>query len=200
MDFGTNQIAEFPEFDFIPSFLTSNLALRQLLPGNFEQLLLHSDEDQVRLFLGANSDELWMEQMRRYHLGLSSWNNTFCHFFLFSNEQKSAIGYCGFHQIHPGHRKGELGYSLFDKQFMQRGIMTEAAEFVVGYGLDILKLIRIEAMTAPDNLPSIKILEKLGFRREGLLQKNYLKNGRAEDSVMFALLNERELSLLENEA
>lgn len=200
MDIRSGQVGPGLDFEFLPVFRTARLILRHVNPDNFEQLLLHENQAAVRRFLNAQDDEIWAEQMRRFSNGLSSWNNTFCHFFLFNAETLEPVGYCGFHQMHPGHRKAELGYSLFEERFMRQGFMTEAVDFVVQFGFDNLKLIRIEAMTGTDNEASTRILENRGFRREGLLSKNYLKNGKAEDSIMYSLLNIKELELLEAKA
>ncbi|MCB0819530.1 MAG: GNAT family N-acetyltransferase [Bacteroidetes bacterium] len=200
MDFRSGKIGPGLDFDFLPVFRTSRLILRHVGPENFEQLLLHENQDAVRSFLNATDDLIWAEQLRRFSNGLSSWNNSFCHFFLFSSDTLTPVGYCGFHQMHPGHRKAELGYSLYEEHFKRQGLMTEAVDFVIQYGFDTLKLIRIEAMTGTDNVASTRILEKKGFQKEGFLRKNYLRNGMAEDSVMFALLNEKELELLGNKA
>jgi ribosomal-protein-alanine N-acetyltransferase len=195
MDFGPDEIA--PDFDFVPLFKSGRLIFRHIDEHNFERLLLHSNQQAVRLFLGSTNDAVWEEQLRRYKAGLHSWNNTFCHFFLFNPSDSSrAIGYCGFHQMHPGHRKAELGYSLFSDDFKRQGLMTEAVQFVISFGFGQLKLIRIEAMTSPENIASKKILENNGFQLEGHLRQNYLRDGKAEDSLMYSLLNEEELNLM----
>ena len=47
--------------------------------------------------------------------------------------------------------------------------MTEALNAMIDYGFGEIDLNRIEAVVMPENAASIKILEKLGFRNEGLL-------------------------------
>ena len=82
-----------------------------------------------------------------------------------------------------------LGYRL-DKDEINKGYMTEAIKAIVDFGFDNMKLHRIEANIMPWNKPSLKVVEKLGFRDEGIAQK-YLKiNGKWEDHRHMVILNE----------
>ena len=53
-----------------------------------------------------------------------------------------------------------------------------------------MKLTRIQATVAIDNIPSIKMLEKVGFNQESLLQKYGVLHGVAKDFYMYALVQE----------
>ena len=69
-----------------------------------------------------------------------------------------------------------------------KGYMTRAVAAVVRFGFGTLRLHRIEAACIPDNAPSIALLERNGFRREGLARA-YLKiNDAWRDHVLFALV------------
>ncbi len=69
-----------------------------------------------------------------------------------------------------------------------KGHMTRAVAAVVRFGFDTLRLHRIEAACIPDNAPSIALLERNGFRREGFAHA-YLKiNDAWRDHVLLALL------------
>ena len=67
--------------------------------------------------------------------------------------------------------------------------MTEALSAVINFGFDEMELNRIEAVVMPENASSIKMLDKLGFRKEGLLEE-YEKWGNKGfvDLCMFAML------------
>ena len=67
--------------------------------------------------------------------------------------------------------------------------MTESLSAMIGFGFVELELNRIEAVIMPDNTASINLLEKLGFRKEGLLAE-YEKWGSKGfvDLYMFAIL------------
>ena len=57
----------------------------------------------------------------------------------------------------------DIGFSILER-FRGRGYALEAATAVMNYGLNVLKLPRIVAVTAPDNQNSIRLLQKLGLR------------------------------------
>ena len=69
-----------------------------------------------------------------------------------------------------------------------KGRMTRAVAAVTRFGFDTLRLHRIEAACIPDNAPSIALLERNGFRREGFARA-YLKiNDAWRDHILLALL------------
>ena len=81
------------------------------------------------------------------------------------------------------------GYRL-DVDEVNKGYMTEALGRAIEVAFDELRLHRIEANIMPQNKPSFRVVEKLGFYKEGLAKK-YLKiNGVWEDHVHMVLLNE----------
>lgn len=82
-----------------------------------------------------------------------------------------------------------LGYYL-DQTQNGKGYATEAVRLAVNYVFIELKLHRIEAKVMPNNIGSIRVLEKLGFQKEGLCRKNALINGKWEDHFSFSLLAE----------
>ncbi len=86
----------------------------------------------------------------------------------------------------PLHR-AELGYSLMPSE-QGRGLATEAVRTALDFGFDILGLERIEADVDPRNLPSLRTLENLGFRREGYLRQRWHVAGELQDSVLMGLL------------
>jgi len=82
-----------------------------------------------------------------------------------------------------------LSYRL-DKHKVNKGYMTEALVPMIDFAFNDLGLHRIEANIMPHNIPSLKVVKKLGFKPEGLAQK-YLKiNGKWQDHVRMVLLNE----------
>ncbi|WP_428674636.1 GNAT family N-acetyltransferase, partial [Roseibium sp.] len=78
-----------------------------------------------------------------------------------------------------------LGYWM-GEPFAGNGYMTEAVAVAVRYAFDELRLHRVEAACIPDNTRSIRLLEKAGFEREGLM-RSYLKiDGRWCDHFLYA--------------
>jgi ribosomal-protein-alanine N-acetyltransferase len=82
----------------------------------------------------------------------------------------------------------EIGYWL-GEAFWGRGIATEALELVTGHAFAELKFLRLFALPFADNSGSIRVLEKAGYVREGLLRSSSVKNGFVKDQVMYAKVN-----------
>lgn len=66
--------------------------------------------------------------------------------------------------------------------------MSEALKAIIPYGFSELKLNRIEALVAPGNVPSIRLMQKNNFIQEAVLKQHYFHEGKFDDSLMFALL------------
>jgi len=80
-----------------------------------------------------------------------------------------------------------LGYWMGEPH-AGKGRMTRAVAAVARFGFTTLRLHRIEAACIPDNAPSMALLQRNGFRREGLA-RSYLKiNDAWRDHVLFALV------------
>jgi RimJ/RimL family protein N-acetyltransferase len=83
--------------------------------------------------------------------------------------------------------RAETGYSLHP-DFQGRGLAREALRLMLGHAFDTLQLRRIEADVDPRNTPSCRLVESLGFRREGLLRARWQVAGELCDSALYGLL------------
>ncbi len=77
-----------------------------------------------------------------------------------------------------------LGYWL-DQHLQGRGLMTEAVRAVTPFAFSVLSLHRVQAAVMPSNGPSLRVLEKVGYRREGVAERYLSIAGRWEDHVLF---------------
>jgi RimJ/RimL family protein N-acetyltransferase len=93
--------------------------------------------------------------------------------------------------LHPetAHAKAELGYWI-GRPHWRRGYATEAAQAVVRFGFDELHLERIHARFMTRNRASGRVLEKLGFAREGVLRRDLFRFGEFVDCELWSLLRE----------
>ena len=82
-----------------------------------------------------------------------------------------------------------IGYSL-DKQYNGRGYTTEAVSLAVEFAFNELKLHRVDAGVMLRNIGSMRVLEKVGFHREGIEQKGVKINGQWEDHQIFAIISD----------
>ena len=97
------------------------------------------------------------------------------------------VGWCGLTRWNPDHRSASLGYCLNEAAW-GHGYATEAARAVLRWAFDTLDLNRVQAETDTRNVASARVLEKLGFVREGTLREDCVVNGEVSDSWVFGLL------------
>lgn len=85
------------------------------------------------------------------------------------------------------HRKNaDLGYWLAE-QFWGRGIMTEAVNLIIKYAFENFELIRIQSAVNNNNPASMRVLEKAGFKKEGVLKNAIFKDGMVMDEHIFGI-------------
>ncbi|MFI6138898.1 GNAT family N-acetyltransferase [Streptomyces griseus] len=99
----------------------------------------------------------------------------------------SFIGWCGLTSWNPDFRSASLGY-VFEADVWGHGYATESAHAVLRWAFDTLDLNRVQAETDTRNTASARVLEKLGFVREGTLREDCVVNGDVSDSWVFGLL------------
>ena len=97
------------------------------------------------------------------------------------------VGTCTLAQLSPEHRRAEVGYALA-RAVWGRGYLAEVLPALLTFAFDTLDLHRVEADVDPRNAPSIRALERLGFRREGHLRERYHVAGEVQDAVLYGLL------------
>lgn len=100
------------------------------------------------------------------------------------------VGFIGhFYVLHPASKQLELSYTLIPSE-RGKGYGTEALGMMVDFLFLTKDTVRIQAQTDPMNLPSQKVLEKTGFKREGVLRKAFFIRGGWTDSWIYSLLRE----------
>jgi RimJ/RimL family protein N-acetyltransferase len=97
------------------------------------------------------------------------------------------IGNVGLHHFFEQNRRCEIGYALASRHWGQ-GYATEALRAAIRHGFDALDLNRIEADIDPRNIGSGRVLEKLGFRKEGYMPERWIVFGEFADTVNYGLL------------
>lgn len=97
------------------------------------------------------------------------------------------IGWCTLARWNPVFRSASLGYCLDDAAW-GNGYATEAALALLQWAFDTLDLNRVQAETDTRNAASARVLEKIGFVREGTLREDCIVNGEVSDSWVFGLL------------
>jgi ribosomal-protein-alanine N-acetyltransferase len=111
-------------------------------------------------------------------------------FFVFRAEDDALMGGCTLSNIRRGVTQCcALGYWIGER-FARQGYMQDAVGALIPFIFTTLGLHRIEAACLPSNEPSKSLLQKAGFRQEGLARKYLQINGQWQDHVLFALLED----------
>jgi [ribosomal protein S5]-alanine N-acetyltransferase len=97
------------------------------------------------------------------------------------------IGWCGLTRWNPEYRSASLGYCLSDAAW-GHGYATEAGRAVLRWAFDTLDLNRVQAEVDTRNAASARVLEKLGFLREGTLREDCIVDGVVSDSWVYGLI------------
>ena len=109
--------------------------------------------------------------------------------FIFAASSGSLIGGLTLCNVRRGVTQScTLGYWV-GADYAKQGYMTAAVRAVVPFVFDSLELHRLEAACLPTNAASIKLLEKTGFKREGLARRYLRINGVWQDHLLYALLD-----------
>ncbi len=97
------------------------------------------------------------------------------------------LGWCGLSRWNPDFRSAALTYCLREAAW-GHGYATEAADALLRWAFDTLDLNRVQAEADTRNAASARVLEKLGFVREGTLREDCVVNGEVSDSWVYGLL------------
>jgi ribosomal-protein-alanine N-acetyltransferase len=98
------------------------------------------------------------------------------------------IGNCGIRGTPNKTWEAEIGYEL-DSHYWGQGYATEAAQALLAFGFNELRLHRIWAYCIADNVASSHVLEKIGMRFEGRLYENEWMKERWWDTLNYAILD-----------
>jgi ribosomal-protein-alanine N-acetyltransferase len=175
-------------FQEFPELQTARLVLRQITASDAPALYAILSDEQVTQYY----DDDPFTDISQAEEQISAWENGYNRKWMLRwgiafKPGGDLIGTCGFYGFHRLHLRAAIGYELM-KSHWRQGIMSEALDAILAFGFDQVGLNRIQAVVMPDNLASIRLLEKLGFRNEGLLSKyEYWGNKGFLDLCMFGL-------------
>jgi [ribosomal protein S5]-alanine N-acetyltransferase len=129
----------------------------------------------------------WRSRLRRYREEIAQ--GTGIPFLIFMKDSGQLAGGITLGNIRHGvAQTAQIGYWV-GEPFAGRGLMLESVGLVARFAFETLRLHRLEAACIPDNQRSIRVLEKAGFRREGLLRSYLRINGDWQDHYLYALIS-----------
>jgi ribosomal-protein-alanine N-acetyltransferase len=175
-------------FTPFPELSTERLSLRQINVKDAEHIFSLRSDEKVMQFIDrprAVTIEDALQLIQKINNSLEAEDGITWGMALKNN--KSLVGTIGFWRIEKEHYRAEIGY-LLHPSLQGKGIMQEALNAVLDYAFKIMKLHSVMANVNPENLASIKLLERNNFTREGYFKESYFFNGRFLDSAIYSLL------------
>jgi RimJ/RimL family protein N-acetyltransferase len=168
---------------------TARLVLREIRESDWEDAQrLDADVEVVRF---QSFDVLTPEATRAYLAksiaAAAATPRTLFDFAITRRGEDRYLGRGGVQVTRPEHREGTVWANLRRDTWGQ-GYAQEAGRAVLHFAFCELKLHRIAADCDPRNVASVRLMEQLGFQREGLARQNWWLKGEWCDSVLFGLL------------
>jgi RimJ/RimL family protein N-acetyltransferase len=175
-------------FNPFPNLSTERLTLRQFNNEDINELfVLRSDKKTMRFIprpLAKTTEDI-IQLIKKVNDMISK--NEGINWAVTLKTDSKVIGMIGYFRMAKEHYRAEVGYMLHPAH-QGKGIMREALDAVIDYGFNVLKLHSIEAIVAPENYPSAKLLEKTGFSKAGHFKEHEYFDGKFIDSVYYTLI------------
>jgi ribosomal-protein-alanine N-acetyltransferase len=174
-----------------PKLNTERLVLREILPSDAASLLaIHGDPETMKWF--GTDPILDIHQAQQLVQNFAAWRelpNPGTRWGIQVAGEWALVGSCGLFKWNRAWKSCSLGYELARAAHGQ-GYMQEALLRIIDWGWREMSLNRIEAQVHPDNLASLRVLEKLGFKQEGRMRQGGYWLGQYQDLLALALLRQ----------
>lgn len=164
----------------------NELALRRYLPEDRDRLVLLANNPNVAKYLADRFPSPYYRENAESWIKMARAEKRVCNFAVeWRGELIGGAGLVPLEDMHSG--TAEIGYWLAEP-YWGVGLATRVVALLAPYGLEELLFIRLQAMVFAENAPSMRVLEKNAFRREGVMRKHIRKNGTIHDAVLYARL------------
>lgn len=174
---------------------TPRLILRVLEPKDAEDVLQFYMEDKeiFEKFEGAHNDQFYTIEYQKENLRAEynlAYKLMHLRYYVFLKEDPDhIIGTICFHNIvQAPYSSCEVGYK-FSSAYHHQGYAAEALEKLIDAVFTDMKLHRVMAWVVPENIPSIRLLEGLGFQYEGISRDHAMLSGKWTDHGQYSMLS-----------
>ncbi|HSQ58847.1 MAG TPA: GNAT family N-acetyltransferase [Acidobacteriota bacterium] len=180
--------ATFARGDRLPTLETERLRLRHLTERDVPALFAVFSDPEVMRYWSSPPQQSEAEAARL----LEEIHEAFLTRRLFQwgvarREDDFVIGTATLFRWDRAHRRAEIGYAIARPSW-GKGFASEAVRELIRFAFRELDLHRLEADADPRNAASLRVLERHGFRREGLLRERYHQLGEIQDAAILGLL------------
>lgn len=174
-------------FTHIPTLKTPRLILRKIKVCDAEDMFDYSRREDVTRYLlwDAHPDLFYTEHFIRYLQERYSVADYY-DWAIVWQENGKMIGTCGFTSFDVPNNAAEIGYAL-SPEYWGRGVATEAVERLLRFAFCDLALSRVSAVCMEGNAASLRVMEKCGMKREGLLRSAIVAKGERKSVFLSAI-------------
>jgi RimJ/RimL family protein N-acetyltransferase len=171
------------------TLLAERVALRQLIPGDAQRIFEYRSRPDVSRYQtwGITSKAEIQSQIETLHRTQPGTPGAWYQVGIVLQLSNELIGDCGFHVVEAEPRQVEFGISL-DPRYQCLGYATEALRALLNYLLIDLGKHRAFGSVDPRNLQSVKLMERVGMRKEAHFVSSLWFKGEWVDDVIFAML------------
>lgn len=177
-------------FDRFPYIDLGEIEMRQILFDDIEPFYKYITHEKVKQFL-AKADI--PDSIKNAGKELMYWGRLFnlrsSVYWAIGLKSGRIIGTGGFNYWNQNQRRTEISYDI-DHEYWGRGFATAIVTEMVRFAFSKMKVKRIQATVAVHNAASIRVLEKVGFTREGLLSNYGVLDGVSRDFYMYSKVPE----------
>ncbi len=162
--------------------------LRPHTPASLEPLLRWKNDIEIQRL---SDDQTYTFTREEVAVRLERWMHTsddIVHLAIGLVGRLEPIGFLHLALIERAHRRCRLGIVIGEKDLWGRGYGRLAVVQAVDYAFDVLELDRITAEVFADNTRSARLLEGVGFVREGVMRESIHRDGQRVDELIFGLL------------
>lgn len=172
----------------LPSLFTPRLVLRWLTERDVDALFaIFSDPEVMRYWNAPAMQSMFEARALLNRVHMSFVDRTALRWGIARREDDLVIGTCSLFHLDEQSGRAEVGYAL-GRAYWGQGFIQETLKAVLDHAFGPMNLRRIEAEIEPENVASVRAVERMGFVREGLLRERWLVEGKTSDSLMLGLL------------
>ena len=178
------------DFSTFPVLTTERLILRDFRLSDAQDVLVFRGDPYVQRFNGpvCKTIEEAKSEIEEAHAEYKQ--QTGINWAVTTKENDKVLGAFAFHYWNKYHRRTEAGFDL-SRAYWGQGIATESLQAILQFGFSQMNLNHIYAGTIADNHESVRLLERVGFHRDGTRRKfSWEDDGTFHDSAMYSMLKD----------
>ena len=116
--------------------------------------------------------------------------NAECDLFFVHRGEGLPVGFASIYNINRTAGSGEISFLVGDRELRGTGLARHMVSILIGHAFETLGMQRLEATVLPENIPSLKVLESLGFRRVGTFRKRFSNGKTRSDEIVLEKLKD----------